>query len=527
MTRWLTATMILIAAVGAAQAASADLAAVIKSDDRDAALKLIQAGADVNQAQADGTTALHWAVYRVDPDLVKALLARGARPNATNRFGSSPLAEAATLGDAGIVKLLLAAGATADLKNADGETPLLLAAHAGAVPVAELLVRHGADVNAREQWHGQTALMWAAAEKHPDMVSFLLAHHASAGARSTVNDWPNQITSEPRAQYRPSGGLTALLYAVRSGCLSCVQALLQGGADINQPTPDGVTPLTSAIDNLNFDVASYLLDRGANANIWDWWGRTPLYVAVDMHSYVERFDPPLQRSDRTSALELVRKLLDAGVNPNPQLDMHRPGRGGNSARFTDDPLTTGATPLLRAAISFDDDVIRLLLEHGAKVDLPNVMGLTPLMVASGLGVSIRDTRGVYAGDVQARALTTIELLVQAGADVNARVTDTSGRTARIARPSTMTNRQGQTVIYGPISWGWTEVVRYLLAHGASVAVADAAGKTPLDAIQGDAGGRDFKAVDAVAALIRNASAGRQSDAPAPAPTRLTLDTRPW
>jgi uncharacterized protein len=358
------------------------------------------------------------------------------------------------------------------------------------------------------------------------MVSFLISHRANAGIRATINDWPNQITSEPRAQYRPSGGLTALLYAVRSGCLGCVQALLKGGADINQPTPDGVTPLMSAIDNLNFDAAVYLLDHAANPNIWDWWGRTPLYAAVDMHSYLERFDPPLARSDHTTALDLVGKLLDAGVNPNPQLDMHRPGRGGNSARFTDDPLTTGATPLLRAAISFDNEAIRLLLDHGAKVDLPNVMGLTPLMVASGLGVSIRDTRGLYSGDVQARSLATIQILVEAGADVNARLTDTSSRTARIARPSNMTDRQGQTAIYGPISWGWTEVVRYLLARGASVAVADAAGKTPLDAIKGDAGGRDFKAVEAVAALIRNARAAAQPNAPASAPPRLTLDTRP-
>ncbi len=519
MPRRLAATLSLIATLGTVQAATPELATLIRAGDRDAALQLIHAGADVNRPEPDGTTPLHWAVYRVDPDLVKALLAAGAHPNVTNTLGSSPLAEAGRLGDAGLVKMLLGAGAQADLANADGETPLMLAAHAGAVPAAELLVRRGADVNARERWRGQNALMWAAAESHPRMVAFLIAHGAKVGVRATVNDWPSQITSEPRAQYRPSGGLTALLYAARSGCLECVQALLKGGADIDQPTPEGITPLMSAIDNLNFDVAGYLLDRGANPNIWDWWGRTPLYVAVDMHSYVERFDPPLARasSQHTTALELVRKLLDAGVNPNPQLDMLRPGRGGNSARFTDDPLTTGATPLLRAAISFDDEVIRLLLAHGAKVDLPNIMGLTPLMVASGLGVSVRDTRGVYTGDVQSRSLSTLELLLQAGADVNARVTDTTSHTARIARPSTMTHRQGQTALYGPISWGWTRVVRYLLQHGASVEVADADGKTPLDAIRGDAGGRDFKPVDEIATLIRNASQRRQSNVPSPVP----------
>src|SRR5690606_38029629 len=235
--------------------------------------------------------------------------------------------------------------------------------------------------------------------------------------------------------------------------------------------------LMIALDNMHFATAAYLLERGANPHLWDWWGRTALYIAVDMNSFRPRFGaPPPQPADGPRASDLGRRLLAAGADPNPQLNMHRPGRGGNSGRFTDDLLTTGATPLLRAAVSFDDEAIRVLLEHGARVDLPNVMGVTPFMAAAGLGVSVRDPRGNYDGDVESRALATLEILRQAGADVNARVTDTSSRTARIARPSSMTNRQGQTALYGAINWGWARVVQYLLDHGARVDIADAAGK---------------------------------------------------
>ncbi len=518
MTRWGFALVCVLAMAGRASAAPAlSLADLIKSGDREDALKMIGSGADVNAAQPDGTTPLHWAVYKVDPEIVKTLLAHGAKANVVNNFGSTPLAEAVKVADVDMVRQLLKAGAKVDTANADGQTALMLAARTGEVKVAELLVHHGANVNEREMWRGQTPLMWAAAEGHAEMTEYLIAHHANISIRAITNEWPSQITSEPRAQYRPTGGLTPLLYAVRSGCVRCVQAILKAGADINLPTPDGVTPLISAIDNLNFDVAKFLLEKKADPNTWDWWGRTPLYVAVDMNSYGPRFGPPVLHPDQTTAMDIIKLLLAAGVNPNSQLDMHRPGRGGNSGRFTDDPLTTGATPLLRAAIAFDNDAIRVLLDHGALVDLPNAMGLTPLMVAAGLGVSVRDIRGTYTGDVQSRALPTLEVLVKAGADVNAVVNDTSGHTARIARPSTMTNRQGQTAIYGPINWGWTRVVQFLLAHGAQVNIADASGKTPIDATKGDAGGRDYKAAPDVAALIKGAAEAQRAVASAPQP----------
>lgn len=507
MKRWAIAAIGLLAVAGNAHADAA-LADVIEAGDRKAALEMIRSGTDVNAAQGDGTTPLHWAVYKVDEELARALLERGAKADVRNNFGATPLGEAVKIANLNLVKMLLKARADVEATNDDGQTALMLAARAGSVDIARLLVSHRANVNAQEKWRGQTALMWAAAENYPEMVEFLIARGAKVNVRAFANDWQNQITSEPRAQYRPTGGLTPLIYAARSGCERCVKALLKAHADINLPNPDGVTPLMTAIDNLQFDLARHLLEQGANPHTWDWWGRTPLYVAVDVRSVNARFGGPPPRSDKTTSIDIMQLLLAAGVNPNPQLNMHRPGRGGNSGRFTDDLLTAGATPLLRAAVAYDNEAIRVLLDHGALVDLPNVMGVTPFMVAAGMGVSIRDQRGNYTSpDVQSKSIGTMEILLKAGADVNARVTDTSGHTARIARPSTMTNRQGQTALYGAINWGWTKVVQYLLEHGARVDIADASGKTPLDAIKGNAGGRDHKNADEVAALIRKAGGG--------------------
>jgi ankyrin repeat protein len=484
-------------------AANDTLADLIQAGHRDDALEMIGAGTDVNAAQGDGTTPLHWAVYKIDAELAAALLKRGANANAMNNYGSTPLAEAVKVGDAKLVELLLDAGANVEAPNEDGQTALMLAARAGALDVAQVLVGHGADVNTRETWRGQTALMWAADGDFPELAQFLIASGADVHVRAFANEWDAQISSEPRAQYRPTGGLTPLLYAARSGCTRCVRAMLEAEADINQPNPDGVTPLMVAIDNFRFDTARLLLERGANPHTWDWWGRTPLYVAVDMNSFNSRV-ASRPASSETSAMDIVRLLLDAGVNPNPQLNMHRPGRGGNSSRFVDDLLTTGATPLLRAASAHDRDAVRALLEHGALVDLPNVMGVTPLMAAAGMGLSIRDRRLNLEGDVQDRALATIETLLAAGADLNAKVTDINSRTARIARLSTMSEREGQTALYGAVKFGWTRVVAYLIERGAAVDVVDALGKSPVDVALGQAGGRDNTVSTEVAELLTNA-----------------------
>jgi ankyrin repeat protein len=481
-----TAAFVTLVACAAPAMAQSPLADQIHSGDRRAALASIADGADVNRAQPDGTTPLHWAAYRVDRELVEALLKRGARASVVNRYGSSPLAEAVNVASVEIVDLLLAAGADVSVANEDGQTALMLAARTGSVAVAERLVRRGADVNRRERFRDQSAVMWAAAQGHADMVAFLVSQGADLSVRARSTDWPTQMSNEPRVQYRPTGGLTPLLYAARAGCLGCVTAMLDAGVDVDRPNPDGMTPMIMALDNGFPEVAHSLLRRGANPHVWDWWGRTALYVAVTMRGGLDGHAGPRP----PASLAFIEALLDAGVNPNPQLAFKEPSRGGRDNRFRDDLLTTGATPLLRAAQTFDNEAVRALLAHGALVDLPNASGVTPLMAAAGIGT--RTTPGVLGpgppANVVALSLETMEILRSAGADVNARITDTTSLTARIARPSTISGRQGQTALFFAVEEGRAEVVRYLLEHGARADVADERGRRPIDLAKREAGG---------------------------------------
>jgi len=258
------------------------LATLIQEGRHAAALAMIQAGADVNEPQPDGTRAIHWAVYRVDYEVVDALIAKKARVDVANEFGYTPLAEAARQGDLRLVKALLSAGSGTEGANADGQTALMVAIKNGDFPVFQTLIEAGAKVNVIEKVQDQTPLMWAAAATRnaPEMVKALIAKGANVNARARFVDWPSQITSEPRAQYHPYGGLTPLLYAARGGCYACVDALIAGGADVNLPTPEGVTPILMALDNGFGGVAKLLIDRGGNPQLWDVYGRTALYIAV-------------------------------------------------------------------------------------------------------------------------------------------------------------------------------------------------------------------------------------------------------
>src|SRR5678810_683648 len=265
MKRFILITAILLVATAAPilpQAQPGQLATAIKEGRRAAALALIQSGVDVNEAQPDGTRPIHWAVYRVDYDLVDALIAKKAKVDVTNEFGSTPLAEATKQGDARMVKTLLAAGSGTEGANDDGQTALMIAIKNGDLPIFNMLIDAGAKVNVVEKVQDQTPLMWAAAANRnaAEMVKVLIAKDANVNARARFNDWPSQITSEPRAQYHAYGGLTPLLYAARGGCLGCVEALLNAGADINLPTPEGATPMMIALDNNNNDCLLYTSD---------------------------------------------------------------------------------------------------------------------------------------------------------------------------------------------------------------------------------------------------------------------------
>jgi ankyrin repeat protein len=482
-----------------AQAQKDSLASLIESGNRKAALDKIKAGADVNQAQPDGTRPVHWAVYHVDHELLAALIAKKAKVDVVNEFGSTPLAEAVKLADATMVKMLLDAGAGPEGANADGQTALMLAVKTGEMPIVDMLIKAGAKVNVVERLDNQTPLMWAAAapKNAGEIVKLLLSKDASLTPRAHYSDWPSQITSEPRAQYRPVGGLTALLYAARSGCDGCIEAMLAAGADINLPTPEGVTPLMIAIDNDHNDAAKLLLDKGANPNVWDWWGRTALYIAVDRKEAAGTpaagrgggrggrgggvgAAPPEARP-RVSSMDIINALLAADIDPNTELNMHRPSRGGNSGRFVENQLSTGCTPLFRAAQSGDIEVARALVAKGANPNV-NTMGLTSFLVAAGVGPGARGGTGLAAAGAVGGAanMTLMDLLLEHGADVNAQITGTKTYSMRVSRAPSA--NEGMTALHAAVQGGKVDIVKYLVRKGANTQLVDASGHKPIDMI---------------------------------------------
>lgn len=482
--RLLVLAVALSAPFASAQESLVDL---VRAGKRDAVLAAITSpDLDVNAAAPDGSTALHWATYAVDHELVEALLAAGAKADVTNKFGSSPLAEAVKLGDVALVRTLLDAGADPDSPNQDKQTALMLASTIGSLEIAELLVAEGANVNAIETFRGQTALMWAAAWNHPDIVDLLIENGADVTPRAVADDWPRQMTSEPRAQFRQTGGLSALLYATRSGCYRCAVAIVEAGADIDQPNPDGVTPLINALDNRNFDIAMYLIDKGARVHVWDMSGRTPLYVAVDMNSFTPRgfgFGGPAvpPQPQQYTAMDVVKRLLAMGVDVNHQLTRMRPN-GPGRGRFADYMMRGGTGPLMIATMSYDTEAMAILLEHGAEVDLYNVFRITPLMAAAGMSGSGRGA-GVpqVQGDPQDKVIEAIDLLLAAGADINRQVTDSHTRTAKLVAYVQGRDQEGRTALFSAAELGWDRVVQHLLDKGADPGIKDANGLTALDA----------------------------------------------
>jgi hypothetical protein len=470
---------LLVAALAASFLLAADspvgapLAAAIKSGQRAAAIDMIaKKSADVNAAEADGSTALLWAANLNDADLAARLLKAGANPKVRNQLGSTPLAEAAFNSNTEMIKALLDAGADPNAAGPDGQTPLMIVSRTSNVAAAKLLLDKGANPNVKEAQREQTPLMWAAASSQGPMMRELLARGAEVDAKSALDLMTPLVSSEPRAQPRPPGGMTAMLFAVREGCMDCVKALVEKGAKIDLPDPEGVTPLISSIFNAHFDVAKYLLEKGANVDRWDWWGRSPLYLAVDYNTLPHGGRPDQPSLDETLPIDIVRILLDKGANPNLQLKLAPPYRATGADRGVDGMLGVGATPLLRAAKAQDAASIKLLLEHGAIVDLPNNQGMTATVAASGMGSVDADTRGNYnAVDIQERAIASLDLLLAHGGELN-------GRAGRLL----------QAPLHGAAFWGWNKVVEYLIAKGADINLADSRGFTALDYAMGRAGG---------------------------------------
>jgi len=237
---------------------------------------------------------------------------------------------------------------------------------------------------------------------------------------------------------------------------------------------------------LNFDTAAYLLEAGAAVDVWDWWGRTPLYMAVDLNTLPRGGRPDRASTDTTPSIALVERILERGANPNSQLKLLPPYRERGADRGCDAMLVTGATPLLRAAKTFDTAALQLLIEHEARLELPNATGVTPLMAAAGYGSLECDIRGYGPGiphyltsDVERQAIATLQVLLDAGADVNAATTG-GGRG----------KAPGQTALFGAAFWGWSDVVLFLVKNGAKIDATDAEGRTAVDAALGRAGGHE-------------------------------------
>jgi len=469
--------------------AAATLLDAAGANDGAAALQALQDGADPRSKRADGTTALHYAAHFGDLELAQRLIKARADVNARNDYGSTAMQEAAERGDAELIRALLRAGADANTANDEGETALMTVARTGNVEAAKVLLKARANVNAVEQWRGQTALMWAAAQGNAPMVQLLIKSGAKVDTISAVRDWERKVTAEPRPQNRPPGGFTALLLAAREGCAPCAQHLVKGGADINLTNPENITPLLMAILNARFDVAKVLIEAGADVNRWDVWGRAPLYSAIDYNTTPRGGRPDRPSSDTTLPLDIAILLLDRGANPNMQLKLFPPYRSLGQDRGGDAMLTTGTTPLLRAAKACDVPATKLLLARGALVDLQNNLGSRPLMTAAGVGWATVDIRGRFRNEPP--CIETAGLLLDAGADINA------------------ANNNGQTALHGAAQLGWTQVVRFLAGRGAKLDLKDGRGTTPLDIAMGRSGSTGRAGVAGAEAHPETAAALRE------------------
>ena len=428
----------------------------------------------VDARDASGSTPLLVAASNDDAAKVRQLLKAGANPNVRNKLDTTPLLEAAFHSNLEIIEALLDAGADPNVSGADGQTPLMLVARGTNVVAAKMLLGKGANPRASESQRRQTALMWAAANRQGPMTRLLVEVGADLDAKTATDLMTPLVSAEPRAQPRSPGGMTALMFASREGCLDCVAAMIEKGAAINLPDPEGVTPLLWAVWNTRFDVAKYLIAHGADVNRWDWWGRTPLYLAVDYVTLPHGGRPDQPAFDETLPIEIVRLLLEKGADPNPQLKMTAPLRATGNDRGLDPMLSPGTTPLIRAAKAMDVESMKALLEHGADVSLTNSRNMTATLAASGMGSTDADTRGYFTtSDVQERAIAALDLMFGSGG------------------PGLVNGKAGQFAqvpLHGAAFWGWNRVVEYLLQKGAEINLADSRGYTAVDYAMGRAGG---------------------------------------
>ena len=515
--------------------AASDVADAVMQRDAARVQRLLKSHADVNEAQPDGSTALHWAAYQGDPRTTASLLAAGANPGAVTDTGMTPLLLACEAGNAQLVEELLRAGADVNQTLGFGETPLMMAARTGSVPVLKLLLAHGASIDAREKKRGTTALMWAAANGNPQAVRFLLSKGADKSARSGTTDPGRRpylaqtgrerisefaggyglaglvvkqdtdteqakqlvveqiatakkvLASHPLQKPPPPsrkrwGGLTPLQFATRQGDFATVKVLVEAGADVNETSEFDWSALLVATQNKYYRIGEYLLQHGANPNIATGGGWNPLYIATDNRN-IEGGDYPVRKPDMDH-LDFVKELLAAGADPN--LRMHSSTE--TRTVFTNQWLVEdGATPFLRAAQSGDLVLMKLLLEHGADPSIATYYNVTPLMVASGIGW----VEGVTYEWSPQQTLETVRFLLDHGADVNAQDTEDL-----------------RTALMGAAHKGRNDVIELLVQHGADLSLHDIGSRDTVHALAGVS----WQAIDYADGLVR---VGVQSSIPHP------------
>jgi len=463
------ALLALLAVLGFAGAASAAgtsdlrLPEAARNQDAKAVRSLLSQKADVNARSSDGSTALLWLAHWNDVDTADLLLKAGADANTTNDFGMTPLSQACINASAPFVRLLLKSGANPNTAIATGETPLMTCAKTGTVDAVSLLIEFGAAVNATEPEQKQTTLMWAAGERHPNVVSALIAAHADLKAHT-------------------KDGFTAIHFAARVGDLESIKLLLAAGVDVNletqadpggAPVPvtgggrggrpagaSGYTPLLVATLRAQADVALYLLDHGADPNILA-AGFTPLHWAsTTWEGYASNpvygFEDPMSGiPDRQAKLRLVKVLLAHGANVNARMTKRQPSF---ATGYTD---AVGATAFLLAASVDDVEMMRILLAAGADPKITTATKATAIMAATGLNHGIGESL-----ITEAQAIDAVKLLLDLGLDAKGETT------------------VGENALFGPAYRGWNTLLAQMIDLGVNVNSVSKAGTTPYRAANG-------------------------------------------
>jgi len=524
----------LTALLGAAAPSSVVDAAM--QGNRDAVRTLLKQGADVNTAQGDGMTALHWAVQKGDLELTQTLLYAGANVKATTRLGGyTPLLIASRAGNAGVVDALLGAGADVNTATTNGATALMLASQAGKIDAVQALLARDANVNAKEKVKGETALMIASAYGRADVVRALTAKGADVSVTTSVIDMAvyNKEEAERLAQFQQQqaarggaaapegrgrgnpnakggidrqynytelvgfwGGMSAIHFAAREGHLETVKALVEAKANLNQTTVgDSSTPMLIATINGHFDVAKYLLDQGGNPNLAEHNGVTPLYAALNCQWAAKALypQPRAYEQQHTSYLDLMKALLDKGADPNARLS-----KKVWYAQYDFDQSgvdEAGSTAFWRAAYSSDIDAMKLLISYNADPNIP----------------TMRMPGRVRTGDVGERAVQDISPLppIPVGGPGVAPLLAASGQgygegfaanhhrfapsgmlaavkylVEELGADVNVRDHEGNTAIHNAAARGDNEMILYLVSKGADPKIVNRAGQTTVDMANG-------------------------------------------